>query len=187
MDKTQSWDSPWDVNAMSNYNTITSLAESPLKEGLIYVGTDDGIIQVTENGGESWTKIEVGSLPDVPETAFVNDIKADLFDEQTAYVVMDNHKFGDFEPYLYMSNNGGKSWTSMKGNLPERTLLWRMVQDHVNKDLFFLATEFGIYFTIDGGEVWTKLSGNVPTRPGNIFFIFRQFLFGFCSNLFFRF
>ncbi len=100
MDKTQSWDSPWDVNAMSNYNTITSLAESPLKEGFIYAGTDDGIIQVTENGGESWKKIEVGSLPDVPATAFVNDIKADLYDENSVYVVLDNHKFGDFEPYL---------------------------------------------------------------------------------------
>ena len=163
MDKTQSWDSPWDVDAMSNYNTITSLAESPLKEGFIYAATDDGIIQITENGGESWKKIEVGSLPDVPATAFVNDIKADLFDENSAYVVLDNHKFGDFEPYLLKSTNGGKSWSSMNGNLPERTLLWRIVQDHVNKDLFFLATEFGIYFTIDGGEFWTKLSGNVPT------------------------
>ena len=93
------------LNAMSNYNTITSLAESPLQEGLIYAGTDDGLIQVTENGGESWRKIEVGSLPGVPETAFVNDIKADLFDANTVYVALDNHKFGDLNPYLFKSTD----------------------------------------------------------------------------------
>ena len=163
MDKTQSWDSPWDMDAMSDYNTITSLAESPVQEGLIYAGTDDGIIQVTKTGGSDWRKIEVGSLPGVPETAFVNDIKADLYDAGTVYVVLDNHKFGDLNPYLLKSTDHGESWTSMKGNLPDRTLLWRIVQDHENKDLFFVATEFGIYFTVDAGQQWTKLSGNIPT------------------------
>jgi photosystem II stability/assembly factor-like uncharacterized protein len=93
MDQTWSWDATWDVDAMSQYNTITSLAESPLKEGLIYAGTDDGLIQVTEDGGANWRKIEVGKLPAVPETAFVNDIKADLYDENTVYIALDNHKF----------------------------------------------------------------------------------------------
>lgn len=163
MEKTWSWDSPWDVNAMSDYNTITSLAESPLKEGLIFAGTDDGLIHVTNDGGQNWTKIEVSKLPGVPETAFVNDIKADLYDEGTVYVVLDNHKFGDLEPYILKSTDKGKSWSSMRGDLPARTLLWRIVQDHVNKELFFLATEFGIYFTIDTGEKWIKLKGGLPT------------------------
>lgn len=163
MEKTWSWDSPWDVAAMSTYNTITSLAESPLKEGLIYAGTDDGLIQVTEDGGKSWRKIEVGDLPDVPKTAFVNDIKADLFDANTVYIVLDNHKFGDLNPYLLKSTNRGKSWKSIKGNLPERTLIWRIVQDHVKPNLLFTATEFGIFFTIDSGNKWTKLTGDVPT------------------------
>lgn len=163
MGRTQSWDAPWDLFAMSNYNTITSLAESPLKEGLIYAGTDDGIIQVTENGGDSWQKIEVKQLPGVPETAFVNDIKADLYDEQTVYVALDNHKYGDFKPYLYKSTDKGKTWTSMKANLPERTLVWRIVQDHVKPELMFLATEFGIYFTLDAGAAWYKFTGDVPT------------------------
>lgn len=163
MGSTQSWDAHWDFYAMSTYNTITSITESPLKEGLLYVGTDDGLIQVTEDGGENWTKIEVGDLPDVPGTAFVNDIKADLFDENTVYVALDNHKFGDFNPYLLKSTDRGKSWKSMRGNVPDRTLVWRIVQDHVDKDLFFLATEFGIYFTIDAGEKWVKLTGGVPT------------------------
>jgi photosystem II stability/assembly factor-like uncharacterized protein len=163
MDQTWSWDAAWDVNAMSNYNTITSLAESPIEEGLIYSGTDDGRIQVTENGGESWRKIEVGSLPGVPETAFVNDIKADLFDANTVYVALDNHKYGDLSPYLYKSRDRGKSWKSIKGNIPDKTLVWRIVQDHVNPELLFIGTEFGIYFTVDGGNIWTKLSGGVPT------------------------
>jgi photosystem II stability/assembly factor-like uncharacterized protein len=163
MDKQWSFDAPWDLYAMSNYNTITSLAESPMQEGLIYAGTDDGIIQVTEDGGTNWRKIMVDDLPKVPETAFVNDIKADLFDASTVYVVLDNHKYGDFDPYLYKSTDKGKSWKSIKGNLPDRTQLWRIVQDHVNKDLMFLASEFGIYFTVSGGEKWTMLKGGVPT------------------------
>ena len=163
MGKTHSWDSPWDVLAMSNYNTITSLAESPLKAGLIYAGTDDGFIQVTENGGEDWRKIKVASLPGVPKTAFINDIKADLFDENTVYVALDNHKFGDYQPYLFKSNNRGKSWKSISGDLPDKHLVWRMVQDHVNKNLMFAGTEFGLFFTIDAGKKWLKLTGDVPT------------------------
>ncbi|MCK4775458.1 MAG: glycosyl hydrolase, partial [Candidatus Krumholzibacteria bacterium] len=158
-----SWDSPWDMLAMSKYNTITSLTESPLQEGLIYAGTDDGLIQITEDGGTNWRRVEVGSLPDVPKTAFVNDIKADLHDANTVYIALDNHKFGDLNPYLLKSTNRGKSWRSVKGNIPERTLVWRVVQDHVKSDLLFAGTEFGVYFTIDGGERWVKLTGDVPT------------------------
>lgn len=161
--KTWSWDSPWDIYAMSTYNTITSLAESPVKEGLIYAGTDDGIIQVTEDGGKTWRKIEVNKLPGVPETAFVNDIKADLFDENTVYAALDNHKFGDLSPYLYQSTDKGRSWRSIKGNIPDRILTWRIVQDHINPKLLFTATEFGIYVTISGGEKWVRLGGGVPT------------------------
>ncbi len=163
MDKTWGWDAPWDFSAMSNYNTITSLAESPLQEGLIYAGTDDGLVNVTEDGGQNWRRIPVSKMPDVPETAFVNDIKADLHDASTVYVVLDNHKFGDLNPYLMKSTDRGKSWKSIAGNLPERTLVWRLVQDHVNPELLFAATEFGIYFTVNGGQHWTGLSGGVPT------------------------
>ena len=163
MGRQQSWDNPWDVAAMSSYNTITSLAESPKQEGLIYAGTDDGRIQVTENGGTSWRKIDVGNLPGVPATAFVNDIKADLFDASTAYVALDNHKYGDYKPYLFKTTDKGRTWRSIKGNLPAKTLVWRVVQDHINKSLLFAATEFGIYFTVNGGKKWTQLKGGVPT------------------------
>jgi len=163
MGKKQSFNEGWDVYAMSNYNTITSLAESPKQKGLLYAGTDDGFIQVTEDGGENWRKITVGSLPGVPETCFINDIRADLFDANTVYVALDNHKYGDFKPYLLKSTNKGKTWSSIASNIPQRTMVWRLVQDHIKKDLLFAATEFGIYFTINGGNSWTKFEGGVPT------------------------
>ncbi len=163
MGKTQSWDEAWDVGAMSNYNTITSLSESPQQKGLIYAGTDDGLVQVTEDSGANWRKIEVGSMPGVPATAFVNDIKADLHDANTVYVAMDNHKYGDYTPYLMKSTDKGRTWQSIRGNIPDRTLVWRVVQDHVKPELMFAATEWGIYFTINRGGAWTKLEGGMPT------------------------
>ncbi len=90
-------------------------------------------------------------------------LRADLFDVSTVYIALDNHKSGDLNPYLYKSTNRGKSWQSIRGNLPDRTLVWRIVQDHVRSDLFFLATEFGIYFTLDAGNRWIRLTGGVPT------------------------
>ena len=162
MGKKQSWDNAWDIYAMSNYSTITSLAESPKQQGLVYAGTDDGLIQVTENDGESWRKIPVSALG-APATAFVNDIKADLFDANTVYVCLDNHKFGDYKPYFFKSTDKGKSWKKMTSKLPETTLVWRMVQDHVKKDLLFLATEFGLYTSFNGGSDWMKLKGGLPT------------------------
>jgi hypothetical protein len=158
MGRQQSWDNAWDVGAMSNYNTITSLSESPVKEGLIYAGTDDGFIQVTSNGGESWIKVPVTKLG-VPSRSFVNDIKADLFDENTVYVSLDNHKEGDFNPYIYKSTDKGLTWKSIKGNLPNRLLIWRMVQDPVVKNLLFVATESGVYTSLDSGKVWNRLPG----------------------------
>ena len=158
----QKWNNAWDVRAMSNYSTITSLSESPIQEGLIYAGTDDGIIQMTENGGESWKKINYKKFSGLPETAFVNDIKTDLFDKNTVYVVFDNHKYGDYNPYIYKSKNKGFTWQKLTNNLPDNTILWRLVQDHKNRNLLFLGTEFGVYFTNNGGNEWIKLKGGLP-------------------------
>ena len=163
MGSKQSWDNAWDVSAMSNYNTISALSESPVKEGLIYAGTDDGFINITENDGESWRKIDVKKLPGVPSTAYVNDLKADNFDENKVYAVLDNHKYGDYQPYIYASSDKGKTWKSITANIPDRTITWRIVQDHVESALLFAATEYGIYFTINSGNSWSKLNGGVPT------------------------
>lgn len=163
MGSTQSWDGSWDLLAMSQYSTITSLSESPLQEGLIYAGTDDGVIQVSENGGQSWRRINVGKLPKVPDTAFINDIKADLHDVDTVYITLDNHKYGDYTPYILKSTNRGKSWKSIASDLPEKHLVWRVVQDHENKDLLFAATEFGVFFSVNSGKNWIELNGGMPT------------------------
>ena len=162
MDGQPGWDSAWDMWAMSDYSTITSLAESPKQEGLIYAGTDDGLIQVTEDGGKNWRKIDVKKLG-APATAFVNDIKADLFDASTVYVALDNHKFGDYKPYIYKSTNKGQSWQDIGSSLPEKHLVWRLVQDHVNPELMFAATEFGVFLTINKGKNWTELNSGMPT------------------------
>ncbi len=161
MGRVWSIDAPWDLYAMSMYGTITSLSESPLVEGLLYAGTDDGRIQVSENGGQSWRAIE--RLPNVPDGFFVNDIKADLHDANTVYVVVDDHKTGDFKPYVLKSKDRGRTWTSISSNLPQRTLVWRLVQDHVKPGLLFVGTETGVYFSLDSGQLWTPLSGGLPT------------------------
>lgn len=164
-DKPQSWDNAWDVGAMSNYNTITALTESPKQEGLIYAGTDDGLIQVTENGGTDWRKMTLNTIKGLPATPFVNDVRADLFDANVVYAALDNHKYGDYRPYIIKSNDKGKTWSLINGDLPEKLLIWRLVQDHIKKDLLFAATEFGVYVTINSGKNWIELEGGMPTIP----------------------
>ena len=163
MGRQQSFDNPWDVYAMSTYNTITSLSESTTNPELLYAGTDDGIIQHTNDGGKTWTKMTVDQLPGSPATAFVNDIKVDLHNDQVAYVALDNHKYGDYAPYLYKTTNGGKKWMSITNGIPDGILVWRIVQDHVNPKLLFLGTEYGVYVSLDQGDQWHKFSTGLPT------------------------
>lgn len=163
MGKKQSWDNAWDVDAMSNYNTITSLGESPKNENILYAGTDDGAIQVTTDGGDTWRKVSYAKVAGLPSTAFVNDIRADLHDEGTVYAALDNHKYGDFKPYLFKSVDKGVTWKSIANNLPKKLPVWRIVQDHIDPNLLFIATEYGIYFSNNGGGEWTQLKGGLPT------------------------
>lgn len=163
MGRTWSVEAGWDIYAMSEFHTIANFAESPVDENILWVGTDDGLIQVTTDGGKNWRKIELDDIKGIPATAYVNDIRADLYDPNTVYVALDNHKYGDFKPYLIKSTNLGKKWTSLADDLPGDHLVWRIVQDHVNKDLLFIGTEFGVFFTVDGGEQWVELEGGIPT------------------------
>ncbi len=164
MGRVWSIDAVWDLYAMSKFSTITSISESPIVEGLLYVGTDDGLIHVSENGGQSWQKIS--RLPGVADNFFVNDIKADLHDADTVYVCVDQHKAGDFAPYILKSVDRGANWKSIRGDLPDRHIVWRLVQDHVEPSLLFAGTEFGVFFSVNGGEAWIKIGGapNVPFR-----------------------
>lgn len=164
MGRVWSIDALWDLYAMSEYGNITSISESPVVEDLIYVGTDDGLIHVTEDGGGSWRAID--GIEGVPPQAFVNDVKADRHDPDTVYAVFDDHKSGDFEPYVFRSRDRGRTWESIVGNLPERHLAWRLVQDHEVADLLFVGTEFGVFFSRDAGAHWVKIPGapNIPFR-----------------------
>jgi photosystem II stability/assembly factor-like uncharacterized protein len=145
----------------SIYGNGTALAESPRKEGLIYYGTDDGLIQVTEDGGANWRKVD--SFPGIPTMTYVARLLASQHDANTVYAAFDNHKNGDFTPYLLKSTDQGRSWTSLQANLPKNGMVLAIAEDHVNPQLLFVGTEFGLYFTIDGGQKWLQLKGNLPT------------------------
>ncbi|MFH1843044.1 MAG: glycosyl hydrolase, partial [bacterium] len=145
----------------SFFGNIVSLAESPLQAGLLYAGTDDGLIQVSEDGGESWTGYE--TFKGVPDMAYVSYLTASLHDAGTVYAAFDNHKQGDFAPYVLKSTDRGKSWRSIAGDLPARGHAHAVVQDHVLPDLLFVGTEFGVFFTLDGGEKWLQLKAGIPT------------------------
>ena len=161
MGKTWSADALWHHGAMSMFSTITMISESPLVEGLIYVGTDDGLIQVTEDGGKTWRRIE--KLPGAPENFFVNDVKASKVEKDVVFAAVDSHKTGDYTPYVLRSDDRGRTWTSIVGDLPQRGWVWSLAQDHVKKGLLFAGTEYGIYATLDGGKRWLKLGGGLPT------------------------
>jgi photosystem II stability/assembly factor-like uncharacterized protein len=143
------------------FGNASALAESPKKEGLIYAGTDDGLIQVTEDAGNSWRKID--SFPGVPDMTYVSRVIASQHDADTVYAAFENHKRGDFAPYLLKSTDRGKSWVSIKSNLPANGPVLAIAEDHVNPDLLFVGTEFGLFFTIDGGKKWIQLKGGLPT------------------------
>jgi photosystem II stability/assembly factor-like uncharacterized protein len=147
--------------ATTQLSTITALDESPLLADLIYVGTFDGLLQATEDGGKTWRKIE--KLPGLPDYTAVTDVSASTRDANTVYATFNNYQRGDFKPYVYKSVDRGRTWTSIAGNLPERSGAWSIVQDHVNGDLLFAGMEFGVWFTVDGGARWTQLKGGIPT------------------------
>jgi photosystem II stability/assembly factor-like uncharacterized protein len=153
----------YDNGAMSWYGNTTTISESPLVEDLIYVGTDDGLIQITEDGGQTWRTVD--AITGIPRRAFVNDIQASMTDPNTVFAVLDNHKEGDSSPYLVKSTDRGRTWVSIAGDLPERHILWTVEQDHVVPDLLFVGSEFGLFFTSDGGNQWIKLTGGVPVIP----------------------
>jgi photosystem II stability/assembly factor-like uncharacterized protein len=157
----------WGVDAVSRhastsfYGNATALAESPKKEGVIYVGTDDGLIQVTEDAGKNWRKIE--KFSGVPDMTYVSRIIASNHDADTVYAAFENHKNADFAPYLLKSTDAGKTWASIKSNLPANGPVLAIAEDHVNPNLLFAGTEFGLFFSINGGQKWVQLKGGLPT------------------------
>ncbi|QQS37458.1 MAG: glycosyl hydrolase [Ignavibacteriales bacterium] len=156
----------WSIDAVAKdkstslFGTIISLSESPVKENLLYAGTDDGLIQVSEDA-KTWRKIS--DFPGVPEFTYVSDIAPSKFNENIVFASFNNLKRDDFKPYVLRSDDKGKSWTSISGNLPLNGSVHTIEQDFINPDLLFAGTEFGIFFTTDGGKIWTQLKNGIPT------------------------
>ena len=157
----------WGVDAVAKnastafFGNASALAESQKKDGLIYVGTDDGLLQVTEDGGKNWRKID--KFPGVADMAYVSRIATSNHEANTAYVAFNNHQNNDFKPYILKTTDAGRTWTSLSANLPKNGPVWAVAEDHVNPNLLFAGTEFGLYFSIDGGQKWVQLKGGLPT------------------------
>jgi photosystem II stability/assembly factor-like uncharacterized protein len=147
-------------NATTTLSDIVSIDESPLLEGLIYVGTDDGNLQVTEDGGKNWRKTtQFGGGAD---GLYLSDVFASPRDPNVVFVSQNNWQRGDYKPYLWRSDDRGKTFKNIAGDLPDRHPIWCVAQDHVNPDLLFAGTEWGLFFTADGGSHWTKITGGIP-------------------------
>jgi photosystem II stability/assembly factor-like uncharacterized protein len=152
------------MEATTNLSTITALDESPLLEGLLYTGTDDGTIHVSEDGGGNWRKVESSALTaaGVPEFTYVTDVQPSPRDVNTVYATLNDWNRGNFKPYVLKSTDRGKTWTSIAGDLPARSGAWSLAADGVNPNLLFVGMELGLFATVDGGAHWVKMSG-VPT------------------------
>jgi len=161
MDQYWSWDAVSKDVSTSLWGTGVSISESRLDENLLYTGTDDGVISITVDGGDTWTK--AASFPGIPEYTYVSDLMADRFDAAVVYATFDNRKRDDFKPYVLKSSDRGSSWVSIAANLPDNGTVHCIEQDAEVPGLLFVGTEFGFYFSIDGGGAWTKLTSGMPT------------------------
>lgn len=157
----------WGVDAVAKntstdiFGQLTTIAENKFDENTLYVGTDDGLIQITYDGGKTWTKID--NIEGVPSMTYVNHIISSNHDKNVAYVTFNHHRYGDFHPYVYKTIDAGKTWKPITNNLPERGTAYTIAEDHVNPNLLFVGTEFGLFVSIDGGQKWVQLKGGLPT------------------------
>jgi photosystem II stability/assembly factor-like uncharacterized protein len=159
----------WPDNAVwknvftNEYGIGVAFSESPFDEDVLVVGTDDGLIQVTDDGGGSWRKFY--SFPGIPTLIYVSSVVASRHDPDRIYATFNNHKRGDFSPYVLVSEDRGESWSSIVGGLPDRHVVWDLIEDPEEENLLFLGTEFGLFFSLDRGRNWTQIRGNAPTIP----------------------
>jgi photosystem II stability/assembly factor-like uncharacterized protein len=161
MGKVLSIDSVARHTSTSVFGNIVALAESPKVEGLLYAGTDDGLLQVSENAGGAWRKVE--KFPGVPDLTYVSRIEPSRHSADTVYLAFDNHKMGDFKPYVLKSQDRGRTFANIAGDLPERGSVYALVEDPARPGLLFAGTEFGVFFTLDEGKHWVQLKGGLPT------------------------
>jgi len=156
----------WSVDAVqkntstSIFGQTTSISESKVDENTLYVGTDDGLIQITTDGGKTWTKVD--NLPGVPKMSYVPHIVCSQHDKNVAYVIFNHHRYGDYKPYVLKTSDGGKSWVMISNNLPARCPVYTIAEDHVDPKLLFLGTEFGLYSSLNGGSKWQAMKSGLP-------------------------
>ncbi len=151
-------------DGIAYYGDITTISESPLKEGLIYVGTDDGNLQVSRDGGKTWKNV-ISNVPRMPKYTYVTRVVASRFKEGTAYATFDGHRNDDFKAYVFVTTDYGKSWKNISSNLPQGGTVNVIRENHRNPNLLFVGTERGAYFSIDRGKKWVKFKNNFPTVP----------------------
>ena len=161
MGKVQGIDATGKNEGTALYGTASAFSESPKNENLLAVGTDDGLLQISTDGGKNWKKSE--SFSGVPSMTYVYHLLFSQHDENTLYATFNNHKRGDFKPYLLKSTDKGNTWTSITTTLPDRGSTYSLMEDFVDPNLLFVATEFGIHFTNDGGKNWKPLKSGLPT------------------------
>ena len=161
MGRVQSADAIMKNKSTTMFGNVVALDESPIKEGLLYVGSDDGLIHVSRSSGETWSTIK--SIKGIPDTTYVNALLASQHVEGKVFAVFNNHKRGDFKPYVQVSLDNGNTWKSITSNLPIKGTVYDIAEDHIDPNLLFVGTEFGVFFTIDGGEEWKQLKAGLPT------------------------
>jgi photosystem II stability/assembly factor-like uncharacterized protein len=151
-----------DITSVEYYDTIFAIAESTLKKGMIWVGTDDGLIQLTQNGGASWTNV---TPKDMPEWGAISMIEPSRYDANTAYVAVDRHKLDDIKPYIFKTSDGGKTWTRLDASLPDGSFVHAVREDTLKRGLLYAATETGVFVSFDDGQHWQSLQLNLPRSP----------------------
>lgn len=145
----------------ADYGNISTIDESPIKQGLLYVGTDDGVVSVSRDGGATWNRVT--KFPRVPDQTYVSRVVASRFNEGTVFATMDNHRNNDFKPYVLKSTDYGAHWTPITGNLPANGSVQVIREDLVEPNLLFVGTEFGIFYSALQGNDWRQLKYNIPT------------------------
>lgn len=161
-----------DNSGAENHTTIFTIAESPLDENILWVGTDDGNVQVTRDGGKNWTNV-TANLTGIPANTWVYHIEASIHGKGTAYAVFDGHTSGDFKPYALKTTDYGQTWENIiSEDIQDNAFVRNIQEDHVNENLLFLGTEFGLYVSIDGGSNWSQFTNNMP--PAAVHFIDQQ-------------
>jgi hypothetical protein len=148
---------------VADFGNISTIDESPLRQGILYAGTDDGVLQVSRDAGATWTRVE--RFPGVPDMTYFSRVLASAHDEGTVYITLEGHRSNDFKPYVLRSTDYGRTFTSIAANLPQDAAVYVIREHHRNPDLLFVGTEYGVFFSLNRGRSWTQLRHGIAPAP----------------------